>query len=77
MALADDGGVIVSWLEQAPGGARVLVRQVSAAGVTGPIVEVAKGGKMALGYPKLFHSGSDTFIAWGSTKQVQTASLAR
>jgi len=55
----------------------VLVRRVTAAGVAGPVVEVAKGGKMALGYPKLFHNGSETFIAWGSTKQVQTASLTK
>jgi len=77
MALDDDGGAIVSWLEQSPEGARVLVRRVTAAGAAGPIVEVAKGGKMALGYPKLFHNGSDTFIAWGSTKHVETASLAK
>jgi hypothetical protein len=77
MALDDDGGAMVSWLEQAPGGARVLVRRVTAAGVAGPILEVAKGGKMALGYPKLFHNGSDTFIAWGDPKHIQTASLAK
>jgi hypothetical protein len=75
MALDDDGGAIVSWLEQDPAGARVLVRRVSAAGVAGPIVEVAKGGKMALGYPKLFHHGTETFIAWGNAKHVETASL--
>jgi hypothetical protein len=32
---------------------------------------------MALGYPKLFHQGSATFIAWGDAKHVQTASLAK
>jgi hypothetical protein len=77
MALDDDGGAIVSWLEQDPAGARVLVRRVSAAGAAGPIVEVAKGGKMALGYPKLFHYGSETFIAWGNAKHVETASLTQ
>jgi hypothetical protein len=77
MALDEDGGAIVSWLEQSPEGAKVLVRRVTAAGVAGPVVEVAKGGKMALGYPKLFHNGSETFIAWGSTKQVQTANLTK
>lgn len=77
MALDEDGGAIVSWLEQSPEGARVLVRRVTPAGVAGALVEVAKGGKMALGYPKVFHSGSDTFVAWGSSKQVQTASLAK
>jgi BNR repeat-like domain len=77
MALDEDGGAIVSWLEQSAEGARVLVRRVTAAGAAGPVVEVAKGGRMALGYPKLFHNGSDTFIAWGNPKHVETASLAK
>jgi hypothetical protein len=77
MALDEDGGAIVSWLEQSPEGAKVLVRRVTPAGAAGPVLEVAKGGKMALGYPKLFHNGGETFIAWGSTKQVQTASLTK
>jgi BNR repeat-like domain len=77
MALDEDGGAIVSWLEQSPEGAKVLVRRVTANGAAGPVFEVAKGGKMALGYPKLFHNGSETFIAWGSAKQVQTASLTK
>ena len=77
LALDEDGGAIISWLEQSTDGAKVMVRRVTAAGVAGPAVEVAKGGKMALGYPKLFHSGSDTLIAWGSSKHVETASLAK
>jgi hypothetical protein len=77
LTLDEAGGAIVSWLEQSPEGARVMVRLVTAAGAAGPIVEVAKGGKMALGYPKLFHNGSETFIAWGTTKRVETASLAK
>jgi len=77
MALDEDGGAIVSWLEQSPEGARVLVRRVTAAGTPGPIVEVAKGGRMALGYPKLFHNGSDTYIAWGNPKHIETASLTQ
>jgi hypothetical protein len=77
MALDEDGGAIVSWLEQSPEGAKVLVRRVTAAGAAGPVVEVAKGGKMALGYPKLFHNGGETFIAWGTIKHIETASLAK
>jgi hypothetical protein len=77
LALDEDGGAIISWLEQSPDGAKVLVRRVTAAGVAGPVLEVAKGGKMALGYPKVFHNGSDTFVAWGSSKRVETASLAK
>lgn len=76
MALIEDGGAIVSWLEQSPDGAKVLVRQVSAAGVAGPVLEVAKAGRMALGYPKLFHHAGETFIAWGNAKHIETASLA-
>jgi len=77
MALDEDGSAIVSWLAQSPEGAKVLVRRVTAAGAAGPVVEVAKGGKMALGYPKLFHNGGETFIAWGTTKHIETASLAK
>lgn len=76
MAQTEDGGAIVSWLEQSPDGAKVMVRRVSAAGAAGPAIEVAKGGRMALGYPKLFHSGNETFIAWGDAKHIETASLA-
>jgi len=77
MAMDEDGGAIVSWLEQSPEGAKVLIRHVTAAGVAGPIVEVAKGGKMALGYPKLSHNGNDTYVAWGNPKHVETASLSK
>ncbi|HTW65458.1 MAG TPA: sialidase family protein [Bryobacteraceae bacterium] len=77
LAMEEDGGAIVSWLERSPEGAKVMVRRVTATGVAGPAVEVAKGGKMALGYPKLFHHGNDTFIAWGNSKHVETASLTK
>jgi len=77
MALEEDGGAIVSWLEQSPEGAKVLVRRVSAAGAPGPVADIGKGGRMALGYPKLFHHGSETFIAWGNPKHIETASLSK
>jgi BNR repeat-like domain len=77
LALDDDGGAIVSWLERSPEGAKVLVRRVTPAGVAGPVVELAKGGRMSLGYPKLFHNGSETLVAWGAAKHVQTASLTK
>ena len=76
LALDEDGGAIISWLEQDPAGAKVMIRRVSPSGVAGTSLEVAKGGKMALGYPKLFHHGSETFIAWGNSKHIETASLA-
>jgi hypothetical protein len=30
-----------------------------------------------MGYPKLFHNGSETFIVWSTTKHLETASLAK
>jgi hypothetical protein len=77
-AVLDDSGAIVSWLEQASGGsARVLVRSITSAGVAGPVVQAAEGGRMGLGYPRLLRTGSDTFIAWGDPKRLQTARLKR
>ncbi len=78
VALDDDGSAIVSWLEQGgQAGARVLVRQITAAGVAGPVVQIAEGGRMALGYPRVAHSAAGSFIAWGDPKQVQTAQLKK
>ena len=77
LALDDDGSAIVSWLEQGKdNAARVLAREITAAGVAGPVVQLAEGGRMALGYPKVMHSNSGTFIAWGGSK-LQTAQLKK
>jgi len=75
----DDAGAVVSWLEQGAGGgaARVLVRQIAFTGAAGPVTEIAAGGRMGLGYPRLFHSAGDTFITWGDPKQPQTARLKK
>jgi hypothetical protein len=75
IALDDQGNAIVSWLEQGAAGARILVRGITPAGLAGPVVEIAKGEKTALGYPKVIRIGNETLIAWGS--KVQTASLAK
>jgi hypothetical protein len=78
LALADDGGAIVSWLERnAAGDARLLVREISASGTMGPVVQVAEGGKQAFGYPRVFHSPAGTFVAYGSGGKLQTAQLRK
>lgn len=74
--LDDDGSAIMSWLEQGGGAARVMVRRISASGVAGPVTQVAQASRMDLGYPRLLHAGSETWIAWGNTK-VQTARLGK
>ncbi|PWU10839.1 MAG: hypothetical protein C5B51_03690 [Terriglobia bacterium] len=77
LTLDDDGSAIVSWLEQGKdNAARVLARAITAAGVAGPVVQLAEGGRMSLGYPKLIHSSAGTFIAWGGSK-MQTAQLKK
>ena len=75
IVLDEGGDATVSWLEQGSGGTRVLARAISSAGAAGPVLEIAKGDKSALGYPKLVRSGKETLAAWGSGSKIQTASL--
>lgn len=76
-ALIDDNTGVISWLERnAKGGARVLLRQVSAAGTVGPVVQAAEGGQQTLGYPRTVSSAAGTFIAWnGGEGKLQTAKI--
>ena len=79
VAIDDDGGATVSWLEDGGSNARLLVRHVTAAGAPGPVMEVAKGSKQSLGYPKLLRTGTETWIAWGNgagDAKIQTARVA-
>jgi hypothetical protein len=75
-ALNNDGGAFVSWIEEGEKTARVMVRLVSPAGVAGPVLKVAEGGRQGLGYPKLVRAGNETWIAWGDGKAgLKTAQL--
>lgn len=80
VALDDSGAAIVSWLEEGSGdGVRLLARQVTSAGVAGPVVEVAQGAQRAIGYPRLLQVGNETWIAWGNSgnTKIQTARLLK
>ncbi len=80
IALDAQGGALVSWLEQSPAGARILVRPVSAAGVAGAVIQVAQGARRDLGYPRLLQAGNETWVAWTSSAvpaKVQTARLVK
>jgi hypothetical protein len=70
----DQGNATISWLEQGSNTARVLVRRVTASGAAGPVLEIAKGDRAALGYPKLVRAGGEVMIAWGGAK-IQSASI--
>jgi hypothetical protein len=75
-ALNSDGGATVSWIEEGASSASALVRSVSPAGVAGPVLKIAEGPRTSLGYPKIVHAGSDTWIAWGDAKSgIKTAQL--
>jgi hypothetical protein len=79
VVLDDKGGALVSWLEQGGEATRILVRQITADGVAGPVKQIAQGPKESLGYPRLWHGGSETWIAWGNsaTAKIQSARLAK
>lgn len=80
IALDEQGGALVSWLEAGADDARILLRPVSAAGVAGPVVEVAKGSRKSLGYPRILRSGDETLVAWTSentSAKVQTARVGK
>jgi hypothetical protein len=80
VALDDNGSAIVSWLEEGSGdGVRLLARQVTSAGVAGPVVEVAQGAQRGIGYPRLLQVGSETWIAWGNSgnTKIQSARLSK
>ena len=75
-ALNGEGGAFVSWIEEGASSASVLVRSVSSASVTGPVIKIAEGPRTSLGYPKLLGTGSEMWIAWGDSKSgVKTAQL--
>jgi hypothetical protein len=80
VALDEDGGALVSWLEEGGGSTRVLVRHVAANGTTGPVTQIAKGGRQSLGYPRVLRAGHESWIAWGdatAASKVQTARLSK
>jgi len=73
-----EGGAIISWLEQSGESTRVLARQVSDAGVAGPVLQVATGSQRNLGYPRTVHAGNETWITWrGADSKLQTARLTK
>jgi hypothetical protein len=79
IASDDQGGAFVSWLEQSPKGAKILVRQITAAGVAGPVTQVTEGGRSTLGYPRIIRAGGETWIAWAGADgaKVETAKLMK
>lgn len=78
VALEEDGGAIVSWLEEGDKDTSVAVRYVSASGVLGPVSKIAQGDRQKLGYPKLVHAGAETWIAWGDPAgPIHTARLTK
>ena len=81
VAMDDQGGAFISWLEEGKGadGVRLVIRQVTGAGVAGAVTLVAQGSRQSIGYPRLLRAGNETWIAWGNsgTAKIQTARLMK
>src|SRR5579871_4650655 len=81
VVLDAQGSAVVSWLEEGTGGegVRLLARQVTGAGVAGPVLQVAQGSRSNIGYPRLLQAGGETWIAWGNSgnTKIQTARLVK
>jgi hypothetical protein len=81
VTLDDQGKAVVSWLEEGSegDGVRVMAREVTSAGVTGPTIEVTKGSQRTIGYPRLLQVGKEVWIAWGNSgsDKIQTARLVK
>jgi len=80
VVLDSQGTALVSWLEEGTGdGVRLLARQVTSAGVAGPVLQVAQGSRSNIGYPRLLQAGGEAWIAWGNSgnMKIQTARLVK
>jgi len=76
--LLPEGGAVVSWIEQTPGGAEVRVRHVAPDGVQGPSVRIADvAATRASGYPRMVRAGDRLVFAWTDAGDGTTVRAAR
>ena len=78
IALDEQGGAMVSWIEQSTGGDKILARPVAANGTPGAVTQVTLGPRKALGYPKILRTGGEIWVAWAGSEtpaKVQTVRL--
>ena len=78
LAIDDQGGALVSWLEQGGSDTRILARTVSATGTLGAVTQITEGSRSSLGYPKILRAGGETWVAWAGANgagKVQTARI--
>jgi hypothetical protein len=77
LILLDDGSALVGWLESMGGGARFEVRRVTADGVCGEPITVARvAATRGAGLPRMVRARDAIYFAWtatGDTNQVQVA----
>lgn len=78
--LLEDGGALVSWLEQVGQGAEIRVRRVSAEGRPGEVRTVsASSAARNSGFPRMARAGDQMVFAWtlpGDPARVHTARIA-
>lgn len=75
--LLEDGTAVVTWIERAPSGARVLSRRVAEDGSISTIVEVGgtSDGRPS-GFPRMVRSGGNLLFAWTVPGEVATIRMA-
>ncbi len=75
----EDGSAVVSWLQASAAGlGNLVIRRVSPAGTTGPVLTVANGAP-ARSVPQMAISGDDLVLVWteahGEVKRVASARI--
>ncbi|MGI9627456.1 MAG: sialidase family protein [Longimicrobiales bacterium] len=62
----EEGGVLLSWLERGPEGARILSRRIAENGAMGDVLQLARTSEeRASGFPRIAALGSDRIaVAW-------------
>jgi hypothetical protein len=79
VVLLPGGDAIVSWLEQAAKGAEVRARRITAAGLRGPALTLARSSEArSSGFPRLERSAREVTVAWrdaADPPRVRTAVL--
>lgn len=79
VVLLDDGSALVSWLEQAGEGARIVLRRARPTGALESTLVAATSRARSSGFPRMERLGDRVFLAWtvaGEPSRIATAVLS-
>jgi len=76
--LLPEGGALVSWIEQTPGGAELRVRHVAPGGARGPSARISEvNATRSSGYPRMVRAGGALVFAWTDAGDRTSVRVAR